>query len=197
MSAVEHVERPEAIRLGLASYFTGRPCRRGHIARRCTTNGTCSTCANEANQRARAANPEGARAKRRAYYWSNPRTREAGKRRYPNERAARIKAALDWQKANADLVNEKNRRWRRANPGVVNARTAKQRARRKQATPPWLTPDHHKAMRALYKEASRIGAHVDHIIPLNGKNVCGLHVPWNLQLLPPRENCSKSNKVLA
>lgn len=67
-------------------------------------------------------------------------------------------------------------------------------------TPPWLN-DHDKMLiKARYSEArwmtihSGIKHHVDHIVPLLGKSVCGLHVPWNLRVIPARENTSKGNK---
>ncbi len=50
-------------------------------------------------------------------------------------------------------------------------------------------------VRSLYKEANRYGMHVDHIVPLRGPGVCGLHCMANLQLLTPEQNRQKSNNV--
>ena len=82
-----------------------------------------------------------------------------------------------------------------------NSREAKRRAAKLQATPQWLTNPHLTEIENLYWLAQDLKAvsgqeyHVDHIIPLQGKQVCGLHVPWNLQILPSEINISKSNRV--
>lgn len=59
------------------------------------------------------------------------------------------------------------------------------------ATPPWVD---YKALAAVYA-ACPPGHEVDHIVPIKGANVCGLHVPWNLQYLLKRENRSKANRL--
>lgn len=88
-----------------------------------------------------------------------------------------------------------------ANPAQAKARTSLRRKRHQQATPPWLTPEHKRQMKRLYVIASWIsentGAphHVDHNVPLSNPLVCGLHAPWNLQILPYQDNLKKSNRV--
>lgn len=73
--------------------------------------------------------------------------------------------------------------------------------RNRQATPKWLTTEQRKQIIDIYEHMRDCRAitgeeyHVDHIIPLRGDNICGLHVPWNLQVLPAYVNMSKSNTL--
>lgn len=70
----------------------------------------------------------------------------------------------------------------------------------RKATPSWLTPDQKKEISKFHWLARDLEVitgekyQVDHIVPLQGKEVCGLHVPWNLQVLPSDLNLSKGNR---
>lgn len=72
-----------------------------------------------------------------------------------------------------------------------NARNAKRRAAKLNATPSWANLD---IIKEIYNNCPK-GYHVDHIVPLQGKEVCGLHVEYNLQYLPALENMKKGNKL--
>jgi hypothetical protein len=106
-----------------------------------------------------------------------------------------------YREANKEYLAEQVRIYQKANPAKLNAINAKRRAAKLQATPRWLTDENFKQIEDFYKKARNLKLatgekyHVDHIIPLQGKNVCGLHVPWNLQVIPAKENLSKSNKL--
>lgn len=106
-----------------------------------------------------------------------------------------------WASNNRNIANRHIKNWKRKNKDSVNANTAKRRAARLNATPEWLNSGHMAEIEGMYLYAqifSQIGEqlHVDHIVPLQGENVCGLHAPWNLQVIPASENLSKSNKLI-
>lgn len=81
--------------------------------------------------------------------------------------------------------------WRKANSGKVVAYTRARQAAQLQRTPSWANQS---AIAAIYEEAAKVSRetgkkhHVDHIIPLRGKTVCGLHVESNLRIIPASEN---------
>ena len=83
------------------------------------------------------------------------------------------------------------RNWRVKNKPYDALRSSLRRASIKKATPSWVDIYDSKC---IYEEASYFQMHVDHIVPINSDIVCGLNVPWNLQLLSMSENCSKGNR---
>ena len=116
-----------------------------------------------------------------------------------NPEAATARKAK-WREENKEKHNEINRAWRAENKDKRAAYEAKRRAAKLQRTPKWLSEDHLWMMQQAYElaalRAKMFGFewHVDHIVPLQGKQVCGLHVPWNLQVIPGTDNIKKSNK---
>jgi 5-methylcytosine-specific restriction endonuclease McrA len=104
---------------------------------------------------------------------------------------------------NPEKYRDMEQKYRQANRARMKAKKLRQRDELRSATPRWLSDEQWEAMNAIYKQRDRItedtgvAHHVDHIIPLRGENVCGLHVPWNLQVLPANDNLKKSNKLVA
>jgi len=105
----------------------------------------------------------------------------------------------EYYKEYYENCKESQKKYAKSNRDIINSRTAKIRAKKLQATPPWLTEKHLSDIVTYYtqsktlEKATGIKYHVDHIVPLQGKNVCGLHVPWNLQVLTAPENIAKKN----
>jgi 5-methylcytosine-specific restriction endonuclease McrA len=92
--------------------------------------------------------------------------------------------------ANQKTQSERHRRWRQNNKDKTRLKSANERAMRLQRIPPWSNLS---AIKEFYLNCPT-GHHVDHIIPLRGKTVSGLHILENLQYLPAKENLSKGNK---
>lgn len=107
---------------------------------------------------------------------------------------------IEWRRKNRDKVRFTEKLYHRAkrqDPLYLAKRRhyeALRRARKLQATPKWLTKEQLEEIKLIYRNCPE-GHHVDHIMPLRGKESCGLHVPWNLQYLPGIVNKMKSNKV--
>lgn len=109
----------------------------------------------------------------------------------------KLKRGAAYREANRQAIRAKNAAYARANPEKIVASVRRRQLAKQRAMPAWVDQ---VAISAFYKlSASRtretgILHHVDHIVPIRGRNVCGLHVPWNLQVLTEAENCRKSNK---
>lgn len=99
-------------------------------------------------------------------------------------------------------TTSKNKEWTKKNKGLSLAKSRLKEIKKMSGNrvPNWLTPSDILAMKCIYQVAAMRNANsdirwsVDHVIPLNGKTVCGLHVPSNLQIIPLSENLSKRNK---
>ena len=132
------------------------------------------------------------------------------KRQQDREYAARNREvakqrASEWYYKNYEYARERQNiycsNWKKVNSDKHCALQNKRRAAKLNATPRWLTVEQLKDIEVLYTLAkektlqTQEQYHVDHIIPLKGKTVCGLHVAWNLQVIPAKENLRKSNRI--
>ena len=186
--------RAEAKAKGATHYFTGEPCKHGHIAAR-KTKGACVECLKAEWQQA---------TENRAEYFRAYNKREDIKERkhewyIANHEQVKQTAAT----RPVEVLREYRNAWKERNKLQVRADTKARRRKHRDATPPWLTRKQKSEIRQLYQIAITMTKTtgeqyvVDHIIPLRGEFVCGLHVPWNLRVITQEENLAKSNKLLA
>lgn len=189
----------EARLLGAKRYMTGAPCKHGHIAERMVANHTCVDCRDIVSSRCRAKNPERARLAYHRWAAKNPNWAKDYSRRQYEEDGERVLARkAKWRAANPEKVKAAGALWYARNTAVAVAKGAKRRVTKLRATPQWAD---HNAIAAIYSEAvslthlTGIPHDVDHIVPLRGKTVCGLHVSWNLRAIPAVENRHKGNAL--
>lgn len=185
--------REEAKKTGSKYYFTGQPCKHGHVAPR-KTKGACVDCLkvewvknNEI----------------RAEYFREYNRREEVKDRknewYQDNREKVIAAAST---RSAEIKRHYRNVWKESNKLQVRADTKARRRKHREATPSWLSRKQKSEIRQIYQIAITMTQTtgeqyvVDHIVPLRSDVVCGLHVPWNLRVMTQEENLKKSNKLL-
>ena len=208
------ITRAEAKAVGSPRYNTGKPCKHGHVADRFTSSGTCSECLaprrREGMRKWAAENPE--EKKRRAaewydknrdeiiervrenYYADIDKSRERAREYAASHKKEARQRAKKWAIDNPDRKKQSNIAWTEANRDRSNSLKAKYRAAKRQACPPWLNKEMLDQIHEIYRlrrqisEATGIVHEVDHIVPLQGGTVCGLHVPWNLRVITKEKN---------
>jgi hypothetical protein len=148
--------------------------------------------------------PQDPRKLQGVYAWgaANSEKVKAAKQKYAEENkeavVARIKA---WRDSNPEKMAAARKAWADKNKHKILAKTRKRQAAKLQRTPAWLSKDDIWMMQEAYELAAKRSKlfgfqwDVDHIFPLQGKVVSGLHVPLNLQVIPAIENYRKGIKV--
>jgi hypothetical protein len=179
---------------GAPRYFTGNACKHGHVAERITNNGTCVEC------RKRHSVDSSERRKEQIAAWfrehRDEQRQKTNARRAANRPLHREKNRA-WAENNPEKVAESRAAWIKAHPSHINAYRHRRRADSRKAMPAWADK---RLIKMVYQQARdesvRAGErmHVDHIVPMRSRLVCGLHNEFNLQLLPASANQSKGNR---
>jgi hypothetical protein len=190
----------EARAKGLKHYFTGKCCPKGHVAQRFTSTLACVDCARAASAKWKCDNLEAEKTRQATYYYKNRERRIANARTWREANSEHKKEyTAKHYRDNKERILEAGRKRRAANRDKVAALAAAKRAEKDMRTPKWLTKQDFADIRKFYALANELSQaygfpwHVDHIIPLKGKTVSGLHVVDNLQVIPGSDNRKKSN----
>lgn len=195
------ITRKEARERGLKRYYTGKPCKHGHLSERRVDSGGCIECGkSEYKRQWREANKDKIAEYQRQWREANPdKKAEYERRYYQANKDKKSEYERQYREANPDKIAERQRRWREANRDKKAATQAKRRSAKLERTPAYADLGALEAFYALAKEMTEetgIPHHVDHIVPLQGDNVSGLHVSTNLQVIPAEDNLRKGNSYL-
>ena len=168
---------------------------------KCGRHPRCKPCRAAIERERRINHGEDIRAQERARYQSDKTGKVAAiKRYYAANRDKILERNAGLYLAKADEIKEYAKTYRAENKDKVREWNGSRRALIRNACPSWAD---RKAIAAVYhqayelEQATGIAHHVDHIIPLAGKNICGLHVHGNLRAIPAVDNMRKGNKVVS
>jgi len=185
--------RKEAKAIGSKYYYTGEPCKHGHIAIR-KTKGSCVECLKIEWEKGNQTRAE--------YFKEYNRQEEVKDRKNEWYLANKDQVIAAANIRPAEIKRQYRNTWKLNNKTQVKADNKARRRKHRKATPPWLTRKQKSEIRQIYQIAITMtntsGEQyvVDHIVPLRSSDVCGLHVPWNLRVITQEENLKKSNKLI-
>jgi len=178
-------------------YFTGKPCPHGHVCERYVSTWQCVECVVGCSSAWKAANPEQSVKSNKKWRLAHPhKVREWKLASQKRNRASANARQRRYHAVHREQNNARIAAWAKANPAKNSAKTMRRHAAELQRMPAWAD---HTAIGMVYQAAQiarvtwpDMEIHVDHMLPLRGRTVSGLHTHRNLQIITGLENRSKA-----